>query len=754
MKIRVLNIIPVFIFFLIFIFIPNISYAFKVDKVVVEGNKRIPVERISQHFLKTGSEFSMQALDESIKKLYSTGLFFKIDSDLYVDGDKFTIKYIVKEMPLVGSVIFSGNKEIKDKKLREKLLLKTGQVLSFKLIEDAIDGIRALYEEENRYGTKITFQMEDRTVNSVDLIFNIDESDKSKIYNIFIYGNEHISTDEIKSVIPTKEREFWSLLTGSGTISKEAMAADVEFIRQLYMSKGYAKVAVSEPDLQFNQDDPSKANLIIRIQENNQYYVRSVEVDGNENIDNEKIEKVILLKPTEIFNIRKYQEDIANITEIYTSSGYAYANVEPIVNLDDETKEVDIVYKIEEGNPVKVGRINITGNKTSHDNIIRRQIDQMEGELYNSTLIKEAKANAMATGFFEDVQISETANGDKIDINIDVVEQRTGSFTVGAAYSTVDGFLGMVEVARSNFLGWGHDVSLKAELAQKRMDFSLSYTDPWFMDWPVSVGADLYSYENDWYDYTRRAVGGSLRIGHSIIKRRLHMNYTFSIYNVKIFDIDTYASRYVKEQEGTTQTHSISPAIIWNNLDNPIDPAKGNKSQFFVEFAGNFLGGDAHYLELGLETSQFFPVWRDNLVLMLHGEIGYIMPTKSGAKIPIDKRYRLGGINTIRGFDFGSIGPRDADGFEYGGDKYFQVNVELIFPIKKDINLKGVVFFDMGQAYNEDEHFFDTDFRKSAGIGIRWLTPMGPFRLEWGYKLDKRKDEDPYKFEFSIGGTF
>lgn len=756
MKIRAVFFHPFFIFliFLVFIFSPNISYAFKIDKVVIEGNKRIPEERISKYFIKSGSEFSQQALNESIKNLYSTGLFLNIDGDLYVEEDKFVLKYKVKEMPLVGEVIFSGNKEIKNKKLREKVLVKTGQILSFKLIEDALNGIRTLYEEENRYGTKITFQMEDRTVNSVDLIFNIEESDKAKIYNIYIYGNEHISTDEIKSVIPTKEREFWTLITSSGIISKEAMEADVEFIRQLYMSKGYAKVAVSEPDLRFHSDDPSKADLIFRIQENDQYFVRSVDIDGNENISKEKIEEVVGLKKGEVFNVRKYQQDISNITEIFTSSGYAYANVEPIVSLDEETKEADIVYKIEEGNLVYIGRINITGNKTSHDNVIRRQIDQMEGELYNSRLINEARANTMATGYYENVEVTESTNGDKIDVNIDVVEQRTGSFTVGAAYSTVDGFLGMVELSRSNFLGWGHEVGIKAEIAQKRMDFSLSYTDPWFLDWPVSVGADLYSYENHWYDYRRRAIGGSLRIGHSLIKRRLYMNYAFSVYNVKIFDIDTYASRYVKEQEGTTQTHSISPALIWNSLDNPTDPSRGNKSQLFVDFAGNFLGGDSNFVEFGLETSQFFPIWRDNLVLMLHGEIGYIIPNEKGAKIPIDRRYRLGGINSIRGFDFGSIGPRDKEGYEYGGDKYFQINVELIFPLKKDINLKGVVFFDMGQAYSEEQHFFNTDFRKSVGVGLRWLTPMGPFRLEWGYKLDKKKNEDPYKFEFSIGGTF
>ncbi len=734
---------------------PSYALAVKIDRVVIEGNKRIPESRISPYLIKAGSEFTVQALDESIKKLYGTGLFLNIDGDLYVDGADFVLKYKLEEMPLVGSVVFQGNKEVKTKTLRDKVQLKTGQVLSFSSIEQTLDSIRAVYENENRYGTKVTFRIETRTVNSVDVFFDISESGKSKIYNIRIYGNDNIPSPEIKDAIPTKERHFWSLISSSGKISKESLIMDRETIRMMYLERGYAQVALSEPDLRFREDDPEKVDMIVRVREGDQFFVRSIEIDGYENIPLETLKEQTGLQVGQVFNIKQYQEDIARITEVYTSSGYAYANVEPVISLDTETKQVDIVYKIEENILVKIGRITIRGNKTSYDNVIRRQIDQMEGALYNSTLIREAKANTMATGFYENVQITEKGDGgDVIDLDVEVTEQSTGTFTVGAAYSTVDGILGMVQVSRNNFMGWGHSVSLKAEVAQKRMDFSFSYTDPWFMDWPVSVGFDVFNLEREWYEYTRNSLGGSIRVGHSIIKRRLFMNYRFSIYTVDIYDIDDDASKYIKEQRGKTETHSISPAIIWNSLNNAADPTAGNKSQIYVDFAGNFLGGDANFVKFGGETSQFIPIFGENLVFMLHGEIGYIMPTKSGEKIPIDERFRLGGINSVRGFDYGSISPKDEDGYEYGGDKYFQVNAELIFPLKKDIKLKGVVFFDMGQAYSEHEPFFSVDFRKSAGVGLRWLTPMGPFRLEWGYKLDKRDGEAPYKFEFSIGGTF
>lgn len=726
------------------------------DEVVLEGNRRIPEGRITPYLIKKGEEFTMQALDESIKKLYQTGLFLNIDGDLYVKDDKFVLKYVVEEMPLVGSVIFNGNKEVKTKTLREKVTLKTGQALNFTSVEKAIEALRTEYEDGNRYGTKIEFRIEARTINSVDVIFDITESDKAKIYNVWLYGNDNVSRNDILKAIPTKERGFWTLITSSGKVSKEMVAADAEMIRMMYLERGYAKVAVGEPGVAVQEEYKDRLNMTVRIREGDQFFVRSVDIAGNGNVEADKVWKEIQLKKGDVFNIRKYQDDITNITELYTSSGYAYANVEPIISLDDETREVDIVYKIEQNILVNVGRITITGNKTTYDHVIRRQIDQMEGALYNSTLIREAKANTMATGYFSNVQIIEKADGkDTINLDVNVAEQSTGTFTVGAAYSTVDGIMGMVQLARNNFMGWGHDVSVRAEISQKRMDFSFSYTDPWLFDWPVSAGLDIYNLQREWYEYTRNTLGGSIRLGHSLIKRRLYMNYRFSIYTVRIFDIDNEASKYIKAQKGFTTTHSLSPSIIWNNLNNAVEPTSGNKTQIYVDLAGSFLGGEAHFLKVGGDSTQYFPLFLNgDITLMLHIEAGYIMPLKKNSPIPIDERFRLGGINSIRGFDYGEISPKDDEGYEYGGDKYYQGNVEIHFPLKKDIRLKGIVFFDIGQVFSEREAFFSVAPRKTAGIGVRWFTPMGPFRLEWGYKLDRKPGESPYKFEFSIGGTF
>lgn len=729
------------------------SFAATIDDVIIEGNKRIPIERINPYILQSGDNYSIELIDITVKELYSTGLFKDIKVDFSVDNGRVILKYIVEEMPLIALIKYVGNEDLSRTKINEKLTIKRGQQLNFISLEKALEDIRTLYEDENRYGTKITFLIEPRTINSVNIIFNIEEAVKSKIYNIILIGNKKISDEEIKKTIPTQERHFWTLISSSGKIVADMIIADRELVRLLYLTQGYAKVNVSEPELVIDDDDPHKINMIIRIEENDQYTVRSINYSGSESISFEKLEDSTSLKVDEIFNIQQYQDDILRLTDLFTSIGYAYANIEPIITLDDETKEVDLTYKIEEGNLVYVDRINIVGNHSTHDNVIRRQIDQMEGKLYNSVYIRAAKNNIMATGFYSNVEIrEEQVNPDRIDIIITVEEQSTGSFTFGAAYSTLDGILGSVQFQRNNFLGLGHTISLQAEISQIRTDFSFSYTEPWLFDWPVSIGFDAFNLTYVWDEYTRRSFGGSIRAGHSILKRRLFMNYRISMYQVKIYDIPNDASDYIKDQEGKIWTHSFSPSIIWNNLNNYLDPSKGNKSEFYVDLAGTFLGGDADFIKIGAESSQFIPLIAD-IVLFLRIKTGFIIPT-SDAPIPIDERFRLGGINSIRGFAYGDISPVDDQGYLYGGDKFAQGNIELIFPLKKDIKLRGILFFDIGQVNKEGEYLFENGTRETAGAGIRWLTPMGTFRLEFGYKLDKKPDEDPYRFEFSIGGTF
>ena len=747
-----------FLLCLVFL-LPNISYGQVIDKVIFSGNKRIPDSRIQPYIISEGKNLDIELLNESIKKLHGTGLFLNIDTDLYVDGDKFVVEYLLEEMPIIGSIIFKGNKDLKTKKLKEDFPITTGSALSFSNIEKALKTIKTKYEDDNRYGTTVSFRINRRTVNSVDLYFDIVESGKSKIHNIYFFGNDNVERSELLKNIPIKEKGFWTLITSSGKISQDMIDYSASAVRNVYLQKGFLDANIGVPELVHNQNKPDMSSLYFRIQEGEKYFVRDVSVSGYENVDKAELEKNIKLKKGNVFNVKIHQEDILRLTSTYTTRGYAYANVEPKIVPHRDTREVDVEYVIDESHLVYINQINITGNKKTFDRVIRRQIDQLEGELYNSKLIKEAKDNTMATGYFENVTITEeNVSEDQVNLNVNVKEQNTGTFTVGAAYSTIDGILGMVQISRNNFMGWGHTVSLRAEISQKRLDFFLRYTDPYIADWPINGGFDIFNTQREWYEYGRHSFGGSVRLGHDIIKRRLSLNYRFSPFGVRLYDLDSSASNYVREEanRGLAMSYVLGVSLAYHNLDNYMDPTRGNKSSLSMDYAG--FGGDNSYLKFGANVSHYFPLALDGLLtFLIHGEVGYIH-NLAATNLPVDELYRLGGINSIRGHGNGDITPKYKDNKAYGGDLYFQANLELIFPIKPDIKLKGVVFFDLGQSYainNVDLRSQSEQLpRYSAGVGIRWVTPMGPFRIEWGIKLDQKPGEELHKFDFSIGGTF
>lgn len=748
----------ILLLFLLF-FVPNVSFAQKIDKVIFSGNKRIPDTRIQPYLINEGQNLDTKKINASIKNLHGTGLFLNIDTDLYVEGDKFVLEYILEEMPLVGSIIFNGNKEVKTKKLKEDFPITVGSALNFSNLEKALKTIKTKYEDQNRYGTTVSFRINRRTVNSVDLYFDIEERGKSKIHNIYFLGNDNIERSELLKNIPIKEKGFWTLITSSGKISQDMIDYSGESVRNVYLQHGYLDANIGVPELVHDPKKPELSSLYFRIQEGEQYYVRNVSISGYENLPLSELEGNIRFKKGDIFNVRIHQENILRLTSSYTTKGYAYANVEPKITPHRDTREVDVEYVIDESFLVYINKINITGNEKTFDRVIRRQIDQLEGELYNSKLIKEAKDNTMATGYFENVTITEENEArDKVNLNVNVKEQNTGTFTIGAAYSTIDGILGMVQISRNNFMGWGHSVSLRAEVSQKRLDFFLRYTDPYIADWPVSAGFDIFNTQREWYEYGRQSLGGSVRLGHDVIKRRLSLSYRFSAFGVNLYNLDSSASDYVREESnrGNVMSYVLGASLNYHNLDNYMDPTRGNKSSISIDYAG--FGGGNSYLKFGANVSHYFPIALDGLLtFLLHGEVGYIH-NLAATNLPVDELFRLGGINSIRGHGNGDITPRYKDDKAYGGDLYFQANAELIFPIKPDIKLKGVIFFDIGQSYainNVDLRSPNEQLpRYSAGLGVRWVTPMGPFRIEWGIKLDRKPGEELHKFDFSIGGTF
>ncbi|KAA0257732.1 outer membrane protein assembly factor BamA [Deferribacter autotrophicus] len=737
---------------LILLFSFTVYAEIKIDKVEVRGNHRIPLSTIIENGVKPGDDFDLKKIDESVKNLYKTGLFLDVKVDLTIKDEKVVLTYIVKEKPYINKIYFEGNDEIKEDTLKEVLVIHEGDPFNKRRIEQSIAEIRRKYEDENFYNVKVSYDIEERKDNSVDLIFTIDEGKEAKVVKINFYGNKAFKDKELKKIIETDEKGFFSWLTGSGKLKREELELDRERIRAKYLNSGYMRVKVAEPEVKLS-DDKTKITITFRIEEGKPYKVRKITFEGNVHRKDDELKKRLTLKEGELFSSEKFRHDIDSLTDAFTEIGYAFANVDPNTILNDEKQTVDIVYKIEENVLVHINEIIINGNTKTRDRVIRREFDIHEGEIYNSKKIRASKRHVENTGYFEEVSLVEDPVAqDKVDLKLDVREKPTGMFTLGAGYSTLDGFVGTIQVSQQNLFGLGYKLSLKSEFSAKRTDYTLSFTNPWLFDRPITFGFDLYNLKRSYFEYTKKSMGGALRLGHSIIERKLYAYYRLAYDKIDIYDIDDTASDYIKEQEGKTVTISFTPSLVWNTLDNPFDPTKGNKSRVFVKYAGGILGGDNNFVKTGVESAQYFPLfWK--FVGMLHGEIGYVK-SLNGDPIPIDERYRLGGMYSVRGFKYGDISPKDETGYDYGGDKYVLFNAEVTFPLSEAAKLKGVIFFDAGQVYDNGEDYFSYDLRKSVGFGFRWFSPIGPLRLEYGRKLDRKEGESLDRWDFSIGGMF
>lgn len=722
-----------------------------VDKVLVEGNKRVPDKKILEEAVQEGATFDLAEVDKSIDRLYKTGLFINIKVDLQVT-DEVVLTYIVDEKPFIHSIYFEGNEEIDRGALLDKISIAEGDAFEKSAIENAVKSIKAEYQDRNYYNVEINYSVEQRPDNTMDVIFTINEGKEAKVEKINFYGNDNISDDELMDVVQTSEKGFFSWFTGSGKLKSQELSLDRERIRATYLNNGYIQAKVGKPEVKFNEDK-TEITVVFRIQEGMQYHIGEISFEGNEHRSDDYLRGVISLKEGDLFKSEKFQKDIESLTDAFTQIGYAYANINPSTNLNEDTRKVNVTYRITENNLYYIDKITITGNTKTRDRVIRRQFDIVEKDKYDSLKIQRSKKHIEYLNYFEQVKLAENrADNDSISLNLDVKEKATGTFTVGAGYSTLDGAVGMLQVSQKNLLGYGYDLSLKSEFSSKRTDYTLSFTNEWLFDRPISFGFDVYKYKRSYYEYTKDSTGAAIRIGHPIIKRKLRMYYRLAYEKVDITSIDSDASQYIWDQEGVTKTVSITPKLVWNTLNHPVDPTRGNKSSIFVKYADNVLGGTSNYYRAGLESSQYMPLWW-KFVGMLHGEAGY-MESLDNKDLPVDERYRLGGMHSVRGFDYGDISPVDENGYEYGGNKFLLFNAELIFPLSEAANLKGVVFYDTGQVYDNDENYFENGMRSSVGFGFRWFSPIGPLRLEYGYKLDKKADEKPAQWDFSIGGMF
>ncbi|MBF0228953.1 MAG: outer membrane protein assembly factor BamA [Desulfamplus sp.] len=719
-----------------------------VSDVLIQGNKRIESDAVLRVVgVKKGDIFNAEALSKELKKVFAMGYF----EDVRVDGKELdngiVVIFNVSEKPSVRKIKFQGNHIYEDKEIQEVVQTGTGSILNaFKINED-IERIKTLYTDKNYHNCEITFTPKMLENNQADITLEIKEGEKLKIKTIEFDGNKFFKAKALKKVMKTDEKGFFSWITSSGELKRNELEQDVYRLESFYKDNGFIDAKISDPEVEFKKESIA---VKFKIQEGRQFKFGKISFSGDLIVSEKELNKKLTIKASDLYSREKLRTNVFAITDIYSDRGFANADISPGIAKNDETKIVDINFSITKGSPVYLERILISGNTKTRDKVIRRQLEVYEQDLYSMSKIQKSVRNLRRIDYFENVDIktSKGSSDDKLNIDVEITEKATGAFSFGGGYSSEDQLFGMISVSERNLFGRGQTISTKAEVSATSARYTISFTEPWLFDIPLSAGVDLYNWDKEYDYYDKDSKGGAVRFGY-----RIFDDTSFGVrYGYEDFTIENVQDIYTEVDPGQYITSSITTTLRYDSTNAMFNPTEGSDHSISVEYAGDWLGGEIEFTKYIAETGWYYPLfWK--FTGFLHGKTGFLDDRAEGIEIDYERFY-LGGINSVRGYDWQDINATPEGELEQrGGEKFIQFNAEVIFPIVEDINLAGVIFFDAGDSYLKDEDFALDELYTSYGGGFRWYSPMGPIRIEYGKILDG-KEYSGGRWEFSMGGAF
>lgn len=722
----------------------------KIARIDVAGNRKIGAAAIATQIRsKVGRPLNDGDLTADIKTIYKMGFFLDVSVAVTSEAQGKVITFNVVEKGLISEIKLIGNKALDRDDILGAMTVKTRQSLNREKIKEDIQKIKALYDNKGYYNAEIADRIENDGQKDFVVVLDIKENDRVYVRTIAFEGNEAYKTKELVNMMTTTERTLLGFITDTGILKREELKQDVQKLSAFYFNNGFINSQVGEPVV---THDAKGIYIKITVREGKRFKIGKVEVSGDQ------LEKTrtdlfagLKTKPDNHYDREALMKDIEMITLAANDEGFAHADVNPKITTHEKEQLVDVDFQLTKGALVYIARIGISGNTVTRDKVIRRQISIVEGDLYSSTKLKNSYAGLNQLRYFEEVDIqTEKAPDNKMDINIRVKEKNTGMFMIGAGYSAVDQAVIMAQVVQQNFLGYGQILSLKASLGSKTNNYELSFTEPWLFDLPVWCKADIWKYKKEYDSYTLDTKGGGLTLGYPIWNKIIgYVGYKLSIDNIQDINQDT-ASQYIKDQAGERISSSMSFSLTYDTTNDNMFPSKGIKASASIQHAGPPFGGNTKFTKYGALLSGYYPIFRD-IVFGAKGRIGYLQNNDEGdARLPIYERYVLGGINSLRGLRYvGPVNNGTAD--VIGGTTMVSFTAEVVFPLIKDAGMKGVVFYDAGNTWNGG--YYLSDMRQTCGLGVRWYSPIGPLRLEYGYVLDRKglNDNATGRWEFSIG---
>jgi len=733
--------------------VSNAQAASYVRDIRVDGLQRVELETVLSYVdIKKGTVASDGKLDGALKQLYATGLFNDVSMNVKNDG---LLVIDVVENPVINKVLFDGNDKMDDEMLEAEVQLKPRSMFSRAKVQEDVQRILEVYKRTGRYAVVVEPQIIERDQNRVDLIFNINEGPVASIDKINFVGNKHYSDDDLAAEIMSKESRWYRIFSSSENYDAEKTNYDKELLRRFYLKRGYADFRVVSAVAELSADKKSFVVTYV-LDEGNRYKVRSTDVVSDmSDVKTEDLKEDLLLEPGDWFNANDVEKNVTSLTNALGQKGFAFVDVDSELVKDTAANEIDINYHIREGERIFVDRINISGNTRTHDEVIRREFRIEEGDAFNVSKIRDSRRNVENLDYFSKVDIETVPTDDnKADLNVNVEEKSTGSFNVGVGYSTVNGALVRTGISENNFRGVGQRLGFDVGISQRAQEYDLSFTEPYFLGRRLRAGFDLFRTEEDYQDegsYDSETNGGRLRLGWNYTDD-LSQQLRYTLRQDEIRNVDSGASRYIKEEEGKYINSSIGQTTVYDKRDSALNPKEGYFLSFGNDVAG--LGGDEKYLKFDVKAYQYYTL-ADYYTFKFFANAGYITGYDH-KDVRLSNRYFLGG-STLRGFDVAGIGARDKYTRDaLGGNWMVYTGGELMFPIGLDeLGIRGRTFVDAGMLGKPDNMHEGIEYsdkaRVAAGFGFQWLSPMGQIDIDFGFPIVKEKYDETQIFRLNFG---
>jgi outer membrane protein insertion porin family len=747
---------------------PAAPEAPRIVQVEVRGTQTIAKETIlAKVQMKPGSPYLDTVVSEDIRRVFALGYFTDVQADVEELPEGLRLVFVVKEKPTVREVRVEGQKALSEARVLELFSLKTGMLYDPRQVKQGIDLVEAEYGRKGFADTEVVSQVETPSSGEgVVVRVLIDEGPRTRIERILVEGNEAFADKRIVKLLKTKRRHWFR----AGVYNEETLEEDLERIRAFYRKNGYQDVTVARQVYR----GPSGRGLVVhlKIAEGLQHRVGEVALEGALLFPEHEVRQVLGLKPGVIFSDEALQADLRAVKQYYGDQGYIHAEVAPEPQLDPSTKRVNLTYHITEKELVYVQRVEVQGNLRTKDTVVRREIRIYPGEAFDGKRIRKSVDRLYNLGYFEEVNVdtTPTTEATREDLVLRVKESKTGSFSFGGGFSSIDRLVGLIELEQRNFdvtnwpsfTGAGQDLRFKVEIGSVRRYFDLSFTEPWIFGHPVSFGVDAYNRtrlrsRDLGLGYEEERRGGGLRFGKEFADA-VQTGLGYQVYQTRISDVVDEASADLKAEEGKNTVSVVSLSSSYDVRDNRFDPTRGLFAFASTDLAGGIFGADKDFYRLQGGASFYQPHF-DRFVLESRVRMGVVEAYGDSADVPIFERFFGGGSGTIRGFRERRVGPRDpASNDPIGGEATFLGTLEEVMTIIKDERgkaiIKGSVFLDVGDVWRRVDEFAES-FKSGTGVGARVNTPIGPLRLDLGFPISEIEEEGRKpRFHFNVSRSF